>query len=80
MIKLLAKKFVLVSQDANLPPEGVGELVIVDTAVIKPLPLTVKLGIVEELPQVPVFVFTVANVKAELPGPEAVPSPVKAVI
>jgi hypothetical protein len=48
-------------------------------AVIKPLPLTVKFGIAVLDPNAPVFVFTVERVRAALPGPEAVPSPVKAV-
>lgn len=48
-------------------------------AVKRPFPFTVSEGIDVELPNVPVFEFTVASVRAALPGPEAAPSPVSAV-
>ena len=51
-----------------------------DAAVIRPFPLTVKLGIDVLDPKLPVFVLTVAKVNAEEPGPAAEPSPVNAVI
>ena len=47
-----------------------------DAAVTSPFPLTVTVEIAKE----PTFVLTVANVEAEEPGPEAVISPVNAVI
>jgi hypothetical protein len=47
-----------------------------DAAVIRPLALTV----IEALVNDPTFEFTVPNVNAALPGPEADPSPVRAVM
>ena len=49
------------------------------TFVTSPLPFTVILGTIVEVPNVPIVAFTVANVKAADPGPLAVPSPVRAV-
>jgi hypothetical protein len=51
-----------------------------DAAVIKPLAFTVKLGIEVLEPNDPVLELTVASVKAADPGPEAVASPVRAVM
>lgn len=47
-----------------------------EAAVIRPLALTVIFAFVK----LPTFVFTVASVAAEEPGPEAVTSPVRAVM
>jgi hypothetical protein len=52
----------------------------VEAAVIRPFPFTVKIGIAVEEPKDPTFEFTVARVRVALPGPEAVPSPVRDVI
>ena len=52
----------------------------VEAAVINPLAFTVKVGIAVEEPKEPTLEFTVARVRATLPGPVAVASPVKAVI
>jgi hypothetical protein len=67
----------------NVVPERVpaGAITtLVEAAVISPLPLTVKDGMAVELPKDPVLVFTVARVRAAEPGPDAVASPVSAVI
>lgn len=79
-IKLLAVKFLFASQPAKDEAVGVAVEDVLPAAVISPLPLTVKLGIAVPEPKEPVFVLTVANVRAEDPGPVAVPSPVSAVI
>ena len=59
-------------------------IAVLDTAVISPLALTVKLGTVLALPKAPTFELTVANVNAADISTEpltednvAVPSPVK---
>jgi hypothetical protein len=49
-------------------------------AVIKPLALTVKLGIAVEEPKLPMLLLTVAKVRVAAPGPVAVASPVRDVI
>lgn len=51
-----------------------------EAAVIKPLALTVNVGIDVDEPNVPTLELTVAKVIATEPGPVAVASPVKAVI
>jgi hypothetical protein len=69
--------------DAKVVPVNVpagATTAFVDAAVIRPLPLTVKLGIALDDPKDPVFVLTVASVRTADPGPLAVPSPVRAVI
>jgi hypothetical protein len=53
---------------------------LVDAAVMRPLALTVKLGIAVEDPKDPTLPLTVARVNAAEPGPDAVASPVRAVI
>jgi len=47
--------------------------------VTRPLLLTVTIGMVEPLPNVPGAKFTVARVRVPTPGPLAVPSPVRPV-
>jgi len=47
--------------------------------VTRPLPLTVTMGIVEPLPNVPGAKFTCASVRVPTPGPFAVPSPIREV-
>lgn len=49
-------------------------------AVTRPFALTVNVTQLVVLPKVPTLEFTVARVKAEDPFPDAVPSPVNAVI
>lgn len=69
--------------EASVVPDNVpagATTTLVEAAVINPFAFTVKEGIAVEDPNEPVFEFTVANVKAALPGPAAVPSPVKAVM
>jgi hypothetical protein len=48
--------------------------------VTNPLPFTVTTGTVVEDPNVPGETFTVARVNGTLPGPDAVPSPVRSVM
>ena len=45
-----------------------GAIVIADAAVIRPLPFTVNDPTCVALPKVPTFVFTVANVVADVPA------------
>lgn len=47
---------------------------------MSPLPFTVNVGTEDEVPNEPVFAFTVASVAGTFPGPVAVTSPVKPVI
>ena len=61
-----------------LPTAGV--IVAFDAAVINPLPLTVNCPVWVAEPNDPTLAFTVASVAATLPVPEAVMSPVNAVI
>lgn len=65
-------------------PEVISEAgiegVLTPAAVIKPLPLTVKLGIELVPPNDPTLPFTVARVVATAPVPDPVTSPVSEVI
>lgn len=51
-----------------------------EAAVISPFPLTVKVGIEVEEPNEPTLPLTVAKVAVTEPGPDAITSPVRAVI
>jgi hypothetical protein len=68
----------------NVVPDSVpagAMTALVPAAVIRPLPLTVKLGMAVDEPKEPVFVLTVARVVAIVP-PEAAPvaSPVNVMV
>lgn len=56
------------------------EGVIAPAAVRRPFPFTVNVGIEFVPPNEPMFPLTVARVNATEPGPDAVPSPVRAVM
>jgi hypothetical protein len=86
-VALVARKFAivprLVSEEAVIPaarvlpvrvPAG-ATTAFVDTAVTRPLPFTVNVGIAVEEPKEPVSVFTVARVVAIDVAPEPLTSP-----